>query len=344
MSEKTRRPLIVPIFIPNQGCPHRCVFCRQEKITDRPAHPVKGQAVKEILDAALRSPRFDPSLKPEVAFYGGTFTGLAEEKISELLEAVIPYLREGFFHSIRLSTRPDALQEGKLELLRKFGVSTVELGAQSMDNRVLDLSRRGHSAEDTVAGVRGLRTHGFRVGIQLMPGLPGDTEEGFRRTVDRVMELRPDMVRLYPALVLRGTELETRYLEGLYRPLTLAEAVRICGEACARFEANGIPVIRIGLMSSPSLLEEDTIVAGPWHGALGFLVRSKIHRQRIEPRLPEPGRAERIRLRVPRREIPLVRGYENAGLREIEAKSGAVVVEVRPDDSLLSGQVEVDVL
>jgi histone acetyltransferase (RNA polymerase elongator complex component) len=300
--------------------------------------------VTEILDAAIRSPRFDPSLRPEVAFYGGTFTGLSEERIMELLGAVMPYLREGLFHSIRLSTRPDALQEGKLELLRRFGVSTVELGAQSMDNRVLDLSRRGHLAEHTVAGVRGLQTHGFKVGIQLMPGLPGDTEEGFRRTVDRVLELKPDMVRLYPALVIRGTELETRYLEGLYRPLTLWEAVRICVEATARFERNGIPVIRIGLMSSPSLLEEGTIVAGPWHRAFGFLVRSKIHRQRIGPLLPEPGRAERIRLRVPRREIPLVRGHENTGLREIEEKSGAVVVEVRPDDSLLPGRLEVDLL
>jgi histone acetyltransferase (RNA polymerase elongator complex component) len=213
-----------------------------------------------------------------------------------------------------------------------------------MDNNVLELSRRGHRAEDPIVGVHRLKAYGFRVGIQLMPGLPGDTEQGFMRTVDQVLALKPDMVRLYPTLVIRGTELETRYLEGRYRPLSLQDAVRICRESCTRFEENGIPVIRIGLMSSPSLLEEETIVAGPWHRAFGFLVRSEIHRQRIESLLPGPGTAEKIRLRVPWREIPLVRGYENSGLRAIEEKSGAKVVEVRADDSLSPGQIEVDVL
>lgn len=344
MSERSGRRLIVPIFIPNLGCPHRCVFCHQEKITARQPRPMDRQAVTEILNTAIHSRRFDPSLKPEVAFYGGTFTGLPEEKISELLGAVSPYVQRGFFHSIRVSTRPDALQDRKLGILEDLGVSAVELGAQSMDNHVLELSRRGHRAEDTVAGVSRLRAHGFRVGIQLMPGLPGDTEPGFRKTVDSVLDLKPDMVRLYPALVIRGTELETRYLDGQYRPLSLPDAIRFCREACARFEENGIPVIRIGLMSSPSLLEEETIVAGPWHTAFGFLVRSEIHRQRIEPFLPEPGRAAKIRLRVPRREIPLVRGYENKGLRAIEQKSGAAVVEVRADDSLSPGSLEVDLL
>jgi histone acetyltransferase (RNA polymerase elongator complex component) len=147
--------------------------------------------------------------------------------MEELLEAVAPYLKQGFFRSIRVSTRPDALQEKQLQLMRNFGVSSVELGSQSMDDEVLTLSQRGHTARDTVESVHLLRQHGFKVGIQLMPGLPGDSEEKFMKTVEEVIKLRPHMVRLYPTVVIRGTELAKWYKEKKYHPLRLEEAVKI---------------------------------------------------------------------------------------------------------------------
>lgn len=345
MSDKEHgKPLIVPVFIPNMGCPHRCIFCQQETITARSGRFPDGNEVKDILDTAIRSPRFDKGREPEVAFYGGTFTRLSLEKIFELLKAVEPYIRQGLFKSIRVSTRPDSLDGERLDMLRDLGVSTVELGVQSMEDEVLALTRRGHTSRDTVESVHLLREKGFRVGVQLMPGLPGDSEQGFRRTLETVIDLRPDMARLYPAVVIRGTEMARWYREGRYSPLGLEEAVRICEEACMGLEGNGIPVIRIGLMSSPTLLEEGTILGGPWHTAFGFLVRSGIHQRKIRPFLPERGAADEIRIRAPLREIPLVRGYENRGLRMIEERTGAMVRGVIADNSLGSGEIAVDII
>ena len=343
MPEKgRRRPLIVPIFIPYQGCPHRCIYCQQEKITDQAARRLNPSDITETLNKAIRSPKFEQAEAPEVAFYGGTFTSLPEKQMIRLLEAVEPYIKQGFFSSIRVSTRPDALDDSKLKLIRDLHVTTVELGAQSLDDDVLGLARRGHSAADTIASVRLLKENGFKVGIQLMPGLPGDTENTFLKTVEVVARLSPHMVRLYPTVVIRGTELEDLYRAGDYQPLSLIEAVNLCVKSCTQLEENGIPVIRMGLMSSPSLLEKGEIVAGPWHEAFGFLVRSEIHHQKITPCLPEKNAIGMIRIRAPRREIPLVVGYKNRGLRSIEEKTGAEVLGVTPDDSVPAGQIRVE--
>ena len=340
--DRERKPLIVPLFIPNQGCPHKCIFCQQEKITAHSAQPINGLAIKEILDTAIKSARFDVRQRTEVAFYGGTFTRLPLGRMSELLEAVAPYLKQGFFKSIRVSTRPDALDKERLDMIRGFGVSTVELGAQSMDDEVLGLTRRGHTVRDTVESFHLLRRHGFKVGIQLMPGLPGDSEEKFMKTIEDVITLHPDMVRLYPTIVINGTELARWYKEKRYQPLQLEEAVKICQESCVRLEGKKIPVIRIGLMSSPSLLEEGQIVAGPWHEAFGFLVRSGIYQKKIEPYLPKRGDVTKMRIRVPYREIPLLRGYKNSGLGLIEQKTGARVTGVIADESVPSSRIGVD--
>ena len=339
-----KRALIVPIFIPNEGCPYRCIYCQQEKITSQSTYLVDESTIKHTLHNAINSTGFDASREPEVAFYGGTFTRLSVGRMKEMLKAAAPFVREGLFKSIRVSTRPDSIQEEQLHLMRELGVATVELGTQSMDDGVLELSRRGHTARDTIESVHLLKAHGFRVGIQLMPGLPGDSEEIFMKTVGEVIKLCPDMVRLYPTLVIKGTALATWYMENRYHPLSLDAAVRLCQESCVRLEQKGIPVIRIGLMSSPNLLAGDAIVAGPWHAAFGFLVRSGIHQEKIASCLPRRGVADQIRLRVPSAEIPLVRGHKNRGLRLIEEKTGARVVGMIGDDAVPSGQVRVQVL
>ena len=298
--------------------------------------------VREVLEKAIHSTKFDVSRNPEVAFYGGTFTGLPKERIEGLLEAVAPYIRDRFVSSIRVSTRPDFIDEERLKIMKAFHVRTVELGVQSLDEDVLLMARRGHTAGDVIRAVQMLKRSGFKVGIQLMPGLPGDSAERFRATIEKVIGLNPDMVRLYPALVIEGTGLARMYAEGSYRPLTLEEGVDLCAQGVTRLETNGIPVIRIGLMSSPSLLEERRIVSGPWHPAFGFLVRSAIHQKAIEPDLPAPGTAKRIRIFATEREIPLVRGYKNRGIRIIEEKTGAEVLGITVDDTLPGGRVRVE--
>jgi histone acetyltransferase (RNA polymerase elongator complex component) len=336
------RPLIIPIFISHAGCPHRCLFCDQEKITAQPSHLTDPQQVCETLDAAIQAKGFDPSRNTELAFYGGTFTGLTKVHMESLLKAAAPYVKSGMVKSIRISTRPDSLDEQRLRVLKTYGVTTVELGVQSMNDHVLALSKRGHTAGDTVAAVRMLKDHGFKVGIQLMPGLPGDSSEEFLATTKKVLALRPHMIRLYPALVIKGTGLARMYGEGLYQPFSLKEAVNGCVESVLLFEGNGIPVIRIGLMSTPSLLEKGRIVAGPWHPAFGFLVRSAIHFNGIAPDLPVPGGAQLIRIYAPMREISLVRGHKNGGIHKIEQKTGARVMSVLPDDSVPLGRIRVE--
>jgi len=292
----------------------------------------------------MESHRFRESKEREVAFFGGTFTRLSRDKMKEFLETVRPYVEKGHFGSVRISTRPDEIDEERLDLLKRFYVGTVELGVQSMDDEVLRLSGRGHCANDTVQSMDLLKKYGFKTGVQLMPGLPGDSEETFQRGVEKIVSLRPDMARLYPAIVIRGTKLADWLESGRYRPLSLSDAVRICSDSCMYMESRNIPVIRIGLMSSPSLLREGQILAGPWHTAFGFLVRSDIHQKRIHRFLPRYGTASEIGIRAPDREIPLVRGYENLGIREIEEKTGAKVRFVRPDDAVSSGSITVEKL
>ncbi len=342
MSASRYKPLIIPIFIPHLGCPHRCVFCEQESITSQPKQRVGRTHVEQVLKKAIHSNGFDAQRRPEVAFYGGTFTNLPTGLIQELLDAVAPFMEQGNICRIRVSTRPDALDEERLKIMKDKGVSIVELGAQSMDNTVLRLSERGHTAEDTVNAVHILKHWGFSVGMQLMPGLPGDSGDSFYSTVTQVIELMPDMVRLYPALVIKGTRLATLFAGGHYQPLKLDDAIRLCMESCVRLESQGIPVIRIGLMSSPSLLEEGRIIAGPWHTAFGFLVRAAIYQKKIEPFLPAQGKSAHIRIRVPSRDIPLIRGYKNQGLRHIKDRTGAKVVEVDVDNRLADGTVMVE--
>ncbi len=337
-----RRPLIVPIFIPNQGCPHRCAFCRQEEITSQATGRIDQSFIATTIEQALASPLFDTSRKPQVAFYGGSFTRLPLERMAELLAPVSSYLGEGLFDSVRVSTRPDAIDEERLSLLKRFGVTTVELGAQSMDDKVLGLSRRGHRAEDTVRASRLLKERGFQLGIQLMPGLPGDSTAGWRKSIEEVIRLRPDMVRLYPTVVIKGTELARWYLEKRYRPLGLREAVKACQEGCIRFEDHGIPVIRLGLMATPALLEEGHILAGPWHNAFGQLVRSAVYHERLKPSLPAIGPAKQVGLRAPAGDIPFLRGYRNQGLRLLEKRLGARITAVLPDEALTRGTIGVD--
>ncbi|MBC8461692.1 MAG: radical SAM protein [Deltaproteobacteria bacterium] len=344
MSNKVKRHLIIPIFIPHQGCPHRCIFCQQKTITNLSESLLTPDDIRNIIELAIKSKHLLDKKPREVAFYGGTFTSLPTASMTKMLDAVLPFIERGIIQTIRLSTRPDSLGEDKLDILESFGVSTVELGVQSMDNRVLLLSNRGHTSLDTINAVKILKKREFKAGIQLMPGLPGDSKELFMDTIDKVIDLKPAMARLYPTLVIKGTKLAQLYKQGTYNPMGLKDTVNLCKEACIKLENSGIPVIRIGLMSSPSLLKKGEIIAGPWHPSLGFLVRSAIHLEKVRSYLPTIGEAKNIILFAPKEEIPLIMGYKKSGIRHIETITGAMVKDIIPDDSISSGKVTFEIL
>mgnify|MGYP001374572047 CR=1 FL=1 len=270
--------MIIPFFIMNRGCPHRCLFCN-ERLTagahpDRITEAAFNQTVRRYLSSARRT-----GGPVQIAFYGGTFTGMERKEQRRLLGLAAPFLREGAVDSLRISTRPDEIDREGLALLRVFGVTTVEVGAQSLDDEVLLNSNRGHTAADSARAVAILREEGFATGVHLMAGLPGDRKDRFAHTVEKVVALGPDMVRIHPTLVLRETPLADAFREGRYVPLTLAEAVSQCGEALKRLTVAGIPVIRLGLQTTGELEEPGAVVAGPFHPAFRSLVESALLRE-----------------------------------------------------------------
>ncbi|MHC1698522.1 MAG: elongator complex protein 3 [Geobacteraceae bacterium] len=264
---------IVPFFISHRGCPHRCVFCDQEKISG--AHGDFPSA-EEIRDKVAAYRHTSAGSAVDVAFYGGSFTSIPREDQLRLLHPLQKLLADGEVASIRISTRPDALDASVAAFLVASGVRIVELGVQSLDDRVLAEAERGHCAADVEKAVSCLRSEGLTVGLQLMPGLPGDTPEISVATFTRALALRPDFLRIYPALVVAGTSLARRYAEGRYKPLSLAEAVSLCKMLLHQALLAGVPVVRMGLQPTTDLERAGTILAGPFHPAFRQLVEAEL--------------------------------------------------------------------
>jgi histone acetyltransferase (RNA polymerase elongator complex component) len=268
-------PLIIPIFIPYQGCPRRCIYCNEHITAGSPQPPPTAAALKrQILASRHRTRRHPPRV--EIAFYGGTFTGLDREAQAALLAPATACLREGLVQGIRISTRPDEIDDAAAQFLRTAGVWTVEIGAQSLVDAVLEKSRRGYTAADVVRTVTRLKTKGFATGLHLMIGLPGEDGAAFAETVRRAVALRPDMVRLHPTLVFRGTELADLYRAGAYAPLSLEDTLAACRHALRAFESAGIPVIRLGVQTTPEMEAPGVVLAGPYHPALRSRVEESI--------------------------------------------------------------------
>lgn len=258
------------VFIPHKGCPHDCVFCNQKSITGA-AQEVTCEEAKEMIKAQLAT--MGPKVAAEIAFFGGSFTAVEPGYQTALLQAAYPFVQAGRVKGIRISTRPDAIDGAILQNLKHYGVTTIELGAQSMDDGVLRLAGRGHDAEAVRCAARQIKDAGFSLGLQMMCGLMGDSFEKSSRTADEFIALGADCVRIYPTLVLTGTALCRQYEAGAYRPLSLDEAVSWCADFWLRFRAAGIPVIRLGLNPGKSL--EEGLVAGPYHPAFGEMVKSE---------------------------------------------------------------------
>jgi len=267
------RPVVVPFFIPHLGCPHRCVFCDQEKISGSRAVLPDTKAIQDKIEAFRASA---PGRQLEVAFYGGSFTALPLDDQLQLLGAVQPHLAGGTVSSLRISTRPDAVDRAAASFLERMGVGTVELGVQSMNDEVLRLAGRGHGSRDSEQALTTLKEAGFRVGVQLMPGLPGDTLERSVASLKRVLQLEPSFLRIYPTVVVEGTELAELYRQGRYQPLLLDQAVAWCKELLKVARRAGVPVVRLGLQPTEELETPGVILSGPFHPAFGQLVESEL--------------------------------------------------------------------
>jgi len=266
----TARKSIIPVFIPHLGCPHDCVFCNQKRISGS-LLPATADDVKCEIENALKV-----TAEPvQLAFYGGSFTAMPVSDQISLLEAAQPYVLSGAVSDIRLSTRPDAISEKILEMLRRYNVSTIELGSQSMDDDVLCRSGRGHTAEDTRNAARLIKSASFKLVLQMMTGLPGSNDDKDFETAEKIADLMPDAVRIYPTVIIRDTVLYDMWTAGEYSEHTVEDAVRICARILPVFESKGISVIRLGLNPTDDLTGGDA-AGGAYHPALGELVKSRV--------------------------------------------------------------------
>ncbi len=278
-----------------------------------------------------------------MAFYGGNFLGLPSTQKRLLLDEAQELIHTGKVESIRFSTRPDSITCGSLKELAPYRVHVIEVGAQSMDDGVLALSRRGHTAEDTRAAVKLLKAHGLKVGLQIMPGLPGSTRESILETGWRVAELKPDFVRIYPTVVVKNTVLEKWFRSGRFKPLSLADAVEVTKRLYLLFKARGISVIRMGLQATESLLAPGVVVAGPFHPAFGHLVHSAIFLDLAVRELEAQRKPfKRINFRVHPHDMPKLRGLKNKNLEALTERFQLEEVHVYPDATLPRDALRVD--
>ena len=319
------RASIIPVFVPHWGCPHACVFCNQRSITGQRKNATAEDVQQAIMTAAAFLPKGE---KRQLAFYGGSFTAIPAKEQEALLEAAQSYLARGEISSIRLSTRPDAIDEETLARLRRFGVETVELGAQSMDEEVLRLAGRGHTAADVERASRLIREAGFSLVLQMMTGLPGDTPEKDLETARRLIACKPDGVRIYPTVIVRGTALYELWRAGKYREHTVEDAVEICARLLPLFERAGIEVLRVGLNPTEELSGGEA-AAGAYHPALGELVRSRIYRSRAEELLAGIAPGSRVTLTVGKGKTSQMTGQHRQNLDHLKARFALREIRVR---------------
>ncbi len=324
----TARNSIIPVFVPHLGCPNDCVFCNQRRISGH-TQPATAETVKNAIEnAAALTPK---ESKRQLAFYGGSFTAIPVAEQLALLNAAQPYLNDGTIASIRLSTRPDAIDDEVLARLKKHGVSTVELGAQSLCDRVLYLSGRGHTAKEVEDASRLIKAAGFELILQMMTGLPGDTDESCVETAERIIALKPDGVRIYPTVIVRDTALYDMWQAGEYKEHTVEDAVRVCAKITELFDAAGIPIIRMGLNPTEDLSGGDA-AGGAYHPALGELVRSRIMLNRAIDLLRDVKTNAGVVLGVNKSDVSKMTGQHRCNILELTKRYGLKSLKVRAAD------------
>lgn len=327
----------IPFFIPEEGCPHQCVFCDQRRISGAQAAPppeTLGRQVEAYLGTFPSGAR-----RVEIAFFGGNFTGLDKEVQEAYLSEAAPWLRKGLIQGIRLSTRPDYIQRENLALLQSYGVTSIELGAQSMDEEVLRLSGRGHTTEQVEKSAGLIRAFGFGLGLQMMTGLPGDTREKTLFTARRIVELGAEETRIYPTLVIEGTRLAELFRKGKYQPLDLEETLEHCKALVLYFEEHGVKILRLGLHPSEGLMNGSELLAGPYHPALKGLVETAIWKDLFRETFAHwPG--DSLCIRVSPKALPTAIGHQASNRKWLQQQFRKV--EIKADEALKGREYRAD--
>ena len=318
------RESILPVFVPHLGCPHACVFCNQRRISGAQRAATAEDVRNTITKAAAFLPRGG---KRQLAFYGGSFTAIPAPEQEALLAAAKEALDRGEIDAVRLSTRPDVIDGAVLDRLRRCRVETVELGAQSMDDEVLRLSGRGHTAADVERAARLVKSAGFRLILQMMTGLPGDTPEKDLDSARRIIALRPDGVRIYPTVIVRDTELCDMWRRGAYREHSVEDAVETCARLLPLFEAAGVPVIRLGLNPTEEL-SAGAAVGGAYHPALGELVKSRVLLNRARALLKDVPPGSRVTLEVGKGRRSQMTGQHRENIRKLTEEFSLASLEI----------------
>ncbi len=271
------RHVNVGLFVVHKGCPHKCSFCDQRSITGF-GRELTPSDVRQAAETALNSLDSETAAAGEIAFFGGSFTMIDRDYMVSLLESAYEFVSKGLFAGIRISTRPDGINEEICSLLRHYGVTAVELGAQSMNDRVLLLNERGHTAAQIADACRMLQSFGFETGLQMMTGLYGSSDDDSVETAKKIIALRPDTVRIYPTVVLENTALDTLMKQGKYTPPGVEQSVELCAKLIPMFENAGIKILRVGLHSGGDV--EQKYTGGAYHPALGELCEGRVYRNR----------------------------------------------------------------
>lgn len=304
----------VALFVPDEGCPHRCSFCNQKTISGK----TQALTVREIEKAVETALTTSECGDGEIAFFGGSFTAIERNYMLYLLEKGKEYVDKGLFKGIRISTRPDCIDAEILTLLKEHKVTSIELGCQSMDDEVLFLNERGHTSDAVVNAAHLIKQFGFEFGVQMMTGLYGDTREKSLETARKLISLKPDTARIYPTVVLENTYLAELYKKGEYIPQTTDEAADLCSEILLMFYEADIKVIRLGLHSGGNV--EEGFVAGAYHPAFRELAESRIYLRKIKEVI-EKGNipTEKIEITVGSKYISMASGQKKSNINELSS-------------------------
>lgn len=323
------RESIIPVFVPHLGCPNDCVFCNQRRISGA-QEPAGVENVKNAIESAAALPR--NGAKRQLAFYGGSFTAIPSCQQEALLGAAKEYLDRGEIDAIRLSTRPDAIDGAVLARLKRYGVETIELGAQSLCDEILRLSGRGHTAADVVNASEQIKAAGFRLILQMMTGLPGDSVGRTVDTAKKIIALHPDGVRIYPTVIVRDTALYDLWQAGEYKEHTVADAVEYCAAIVPLFEAAGIPIIRLGLNPTDEL-SGGAAAGGAYHPALGELVKSRLMLYKMRGALNGIPAGSRVTLGVNKSRVSQAVGQHRENVSRLTAEFGLKELKIRGIDA-----------
>lgn len=336
----SRSHYIIPIFVPHEGCPHNCVFCNQNLITGSTSN-VNSKYVKDTVEAYLKTlPKKNAVI--ELSFFGGTFTAIPIEKQTELLEVAKFYKDKGYIKYIHMSTRPDYIDEAILSNLKKHSVDIIELGVQSMDEEVLLKSGRGHTAKDVVNASNMIKKYGITLGHQMMLGLPGDTFKKDIETTEQLICLKPELMRIYPSLVIKDTPMEKMYVQGKYTPYSLEEAIKISKVIYGRFIANNINVIRVGLQPTEEINVGRDIVAGPFHPAFKELVEGSIIKDMIIENIPESYNGT-LEISVNPKDVSKLFSNRKVYFNDIKKQLSTINMQVKQCENIERGEISLKI-